>query len=221
MQGESLNACGLGAHGLRGDRGWALRGPGVRPIVGLNLSAKQSADLLLCSARFESEPDGETLPYASITLPNGRHLRTDEAGAAALSKHLGQPVSFHPSSDGGHFDSGTVHVVTTESLGAWDARRFRPNLVIETKSGRPFPEAGWLGREVQVGQAVLRFLKATQRCVMTTHAQPGLPKDPAVMKALVRQAGGALGIYAEVLRPGLVKAGDLVGDQNAPGAPMT
>ena len=59
-----------------------------------------------------------------------------------------------------------------------------------------------------MGDAVLRIEMECPRCVMVTHAQGGLPKDPRVMRALVREAGGNLGVYASVEEPGEVAVGD-------------
>ena len=51
---------------------------------------------------------------------------------------------------------------------------------------------------------------ACPRCVMTTHGFENLSKDPAVMRALVRESGGNLGVYAKVEKAGRVCAGDSI-----------
>jgi hypothetical protein len=45
---------------------------------------------------------------------------------------------------------------------------------------------------------------------MVTLPQHGLPKDPAVLRAIVRDAGQNFGLYAEVAAGGSVAVGDLV-----------
>lgn len=63
---------------------------------------------------------------------------------------------------------------------------------------------------MRVGELVLRLEIPCPRCVMTTHGFDDLPRDPRVMRALVQETGGVLGLYASVERGGTVRAGDAV-----------
>ena len=45
---------------------------------------------------------------------------------------------------------------------------------------------------------------------MTTRAQAGLPKDPTVLRTVVRDAGQNLGVYASVVNTSRVAVGDAV-----------
>ena len=121
---------------------------------------------------------------------------------------------------GTYFDAFPIHLLTTSSLGAlarlnpdsdWDARRFRPNFLVETVEGvGGLVEAGWGGRSVRLGRLVVRCEMPTPRCSMTIQAQAGLAKDPRVLRTIVRRAGQSLGAYASVQSPGHVSAGDEV-----------
>jgi len=119
---------------------------------------------------------------------------------------------------GTYFDAFPLLLLSEASLAAmgerapesaFDVRRFRPNLVVGgTEPGDPFPEHAWAGRRLALGDAVLRATVECPRCVMVTHGFDDLPKDPGVMRSLVRETGGNLGVYATVESPGRVGPGD-------------
>jgi hypothetical protein len=121
---------------------------------------------------------------------------------------------------GTYFDAFPIHLLTTASLdalarlnpdSAWDARRFRPNFLIETAGGVDgLVESGWGGRSLRVGGVVLKCELPTPRCSMTIQAQAGFPKDPRVLRTIVNKAGQNLGMYANVAAPGDVSVGDAV-----------
>jgi uncharacterized protein YcbX len=120
---------------------------------------------------------------------------------------------------GTYFDAFPIHVLTTSSLQAmasfnatavWDVRRFRPNFLIETAGLEGLVEAGWAGRHLRIGALELKCEVPTVRCGMTTHAQAELPKDPSVLRSIVKDADQNLGIYANVSNPGPVAVGDAV-----------
>jgi hypothetical protein len=121
---------------------------------------------------------------------------------------------------GTYFDAFPIHLLTTASLdalarvapeSAWDARRFRPNFLVETAAGvEGLAEAGWGGRSLRVGALRLKCEVPTMRCSMTIQAQDGLPKDPRVLRTIVRDAGQNFGLYASVESAARVSAGDEV-----------
>ncbi len=91
-----------------------------------------------------------------------------------------------------------------------DVRRFRPSVTIDAVEQSPFPEQAWIGRRVRAGDSVWRVRMTCPRCVMTTHGFADLPQDPTVMRRLVSAAGGNLGVYASVERPGRIRVGDAI-----------
>jgi len=121
---------------------------------------------------------------------------------------------------GTYFDAYPIHLLTTSSLAAmtrlnpaaaWDVRRFRPNFLIETNSGiEGLIEASWSSRMLHLGELILKCQIPTVRCGMTTHAQAGLPRDPTVLRTIVRDAGQSLGIYASAINSSRIAVGDIV-----------
>ncbi len=124
----------------------------------------------------------------------------------------------YESPPGTYFDAYPLLILSQQSLdemsrrapeSRFDVRRFRPNFVFDLPdSVEPFPEAALEGKRLRIGSAVLEATIGCPRCVMTTHGFEDLPKDPGIMRALVANAGGNLGLYAQVTEPGQVAVGD-------------
>ncbi|MDE4134665.1 MOSC domain-containing protein [Phaeobacter sp. QD34_3] len=87
--------------------------------------------------------------------------------------------------------------------------RWRGNIWFDL--GEPWSEHDWLGREVQIGDAVFAVRERTRRCLATTaNPNTGL-RDADTLKTL----NGAFGhqdfsVYAEVVRGGDIRLGDPV-----------
>ncbi|MFE7171230.1 MOSC domain-containing protein [Streptomyces sp. NPDC057616] len=147
----------------------------------------------------------------------------------------GETVTTGGVARGTFFDYGRVHLVTTAALtrmrevypaGDFDARRFRPNLVVDTGARPGFPEDAWLGSRLRVGEALFRVAVPTPRCVVPTLGHDELPPDPGIMRAVAREHRvpvfdlgrlSCLGVYLEVLEAGTVQVGDVI-TVEAPGA---
>lgn len=119
------------------------------------------------------------------------------------------------------FDGDPVHLLTTASLstltalypsGYFDARRFRPNIVIYTPpKQRSFVENGWVGHTLAIGPQVRFHIKRpTRRCVITTLAQGELPRDLGILKTAAQFNAASVGVYAAVLRGGIITENDQV-----------
>lgn len=125
----------------------------------------------------------------------------------------------YESPPGTYFDAFPLLLLSAASLAAmqerapdsaFDVRRFRPNFLVgDTPASEAFPELAWRGRRLRIGgEAVVRVTVECPRCVMVTHGFDELPRDPRVMRSLVRETGGNLGVYATVDEPGRVRPGD-------------
>ena len=97
--------------------------------------------------------------------------------------------------EGAFFDLYPVSVLTTstlEELGKYepesrfDTRRFRMNVIVESPASG-FVENDWVGHTLAIGGEVrLGVALPDPRCVMPSLSQDDLPRDPKILKALVR-----------------------------------
>lgn len=117
------------------------------------------------------------------------------------------------------FDIDMVHIISTSTINYLrklapesriEARRFRPNLIIEVPDTDAFVENSWVGKTVTIGEVQLKVSQETKRCIMTTLAQGDLPKDPDVLRTIVKNNAGSFGVYATVVKPGRVSIGDQI-----------
>ena len=143
-----------------------------------------------------------------------------------------------PVATGTFFDLTPLHVLSTTSLatmgaahpgGDWDVRRFRPNVLVAptTVTGidslevlstlvppgqehPAFPEDGWVGRTVRIGEsgAFFEVLMPAVRCAMPNRAQPGLERDLDIYRTMERLHSNHLGLYAAPAGEGLLREGD-------------
>jgi uncharacterized protein YcbX len=122
---------------------------------------------------------------------------------------------------GAFFDLAVMHLLTTATMdrfrelypqGGWEARRFRPNIVVRPFSGaKDFVENAWVGRTLAIGDQVrLSVTVPCPRCVMTTLAQGDLPDDPGILRTAARYNQANVGVYAAVTQGGTIRRGDPV-----------
>jgi uncharacterized protein len=141
--------------------------------------------------------------------------------AAALSEHAGHPIQLVAREDGETgADDHPVTLMSCASLAALgaalggdvDGRRFR--MTIEIDGVEAWEEHGWSGREVRVGDAVLRIAAPTERCAVTTRSPDDGHRDAPVLKALAGLRGKddvTFGVWCDVVVPGRVRVGDPLG----------
>ena len=197
MQGESLTAAEITRDGIVGDRRFTL----VDAATGDLLTARDDPQLLFATARIRADDALE------IELPDGSIATDDDS----LSAWLGRPVRLR--SEGGPFPDDAeipVSLVSTGTIGDWAPQRFRSNVLLDGAG-----EDSLIGSEVDLGAARLAVGIRIDRCVMTTRAQPGIERDNGVLRTIHRERGGALAVGAGVVRPGVVRVGDLLSSGGA------
>ncbi|MDQ4030251.1 MAG: MOSC domain-containing protein [Actinomycetota bacterium] len=146
--------------------------------------------------------------------------------AAALSRYVGRPLRLLEAEGPTRSVDrarGPVTMLSEASLAELarragvervDGRRFR--MLIGIDGGAPHEEDEWLGREVRVGDAVVRPLEQVARCAITTQDPDTGIRDFDTLREIVRYRGlrdgrhADFGVFGEVVRPGRVRVGDLV-----------
>ncbi len=142
----------------------------------------------------------------------------------ALSELLGRPVRLVRADEpGGGFDDSPVSLVSEASLAELarqsgeeevDGRRFR--MLVHVAGTRPHEEDDWIGRDVRIGETVVRVTKPNARCRMTTRSPDTGVRDFDTLRAIKAyrglRAGKKIdfGVYADVEKPGRIRVGDPV-----------
>jgi uncharacterized protein len=226
----------LAEHGARGNRRFYVIDERDRMLNG-----KQLGELHSIVTDY-SEPDDVltlTLPDGRrISAPVDRgelittafFSRTREARlvpgpwSAAISAHVGRDVRLVESLNGA-VDRGTrggASLISRASLARLaevaiepevDARRFR--MLIELDGVPPHHEDGWVGRKLQVGDALIAVQGHVGRCLVTSrHPETGIVDLPTLdlLKTYRRELESteplAFGVYGEVRRAATVRLGD-------------
>ncbi|WP_233491266.1 MOSC domain-containing protein [Blastococcus sp. TBT05-19] len=221
LQGERLAEAEIGALGIAGDRRWAL----FDRDTGLGLTARRVPELLFGAARLRADGGVEVvLPDGTVTADDevlsdwlGRPVELRQAAEdgdvvptyeTPADEEVPDPTEWlqWEGAPGPFHDSPRIRLslVSTGTLGPWDRRRFRANVVLDGEG-----EDRLRGREAVLGDVRLRFGVPIARCVMTTRPQPGgIGRDTSVLKTIHRERDGLLAVRAFVLEPGRVRVGD-------------
>jgi uncharacterized protein YcbX len=96
-----------------------------------------------------------------------------------------------------------VSLVSTGTLGQWDVRRFRTNVVVTGDD-----EDALVGASIELGTCRIDVVKRIDRCIMVTRSQPGLDRDLGVLQTIHRQRQSCLSVGGLVARPGVISVGD-------------
>ena len=153
-----------------------------------------------------------------------RGHRVEGPWAAALEPFAGRPVHLvrndRPGMIHGRYPASIVSDGSLELLGAHsgtgpvDARRFR--MLIELEGGEAHEEDTWIGRRVEIGEAVLFVRKPVARCAITTQDPDSGLRDLDTLRTIISYRGLRdrehvdFGVKCTVERPGTIRLGDQV-----------
>jgi uncharacterized protein YcbX len=219
LQGERLDALDFATAGVVGDRGYCIvddtgeGGTAARP---------QWKKLIGWRARFVSEPKaGADLPKVEIVFDDGVQMTSDDARLNdAISEHLGRrarlAVTAAPDVKR-PYEASPCHLLTSATLKALSAayptgrfvsQRFRPNVLLDCGDQVGFIESDWMQRSLTIGAVGMKAFDHCLRCALTTRPQADLPKDPGILHTAQQRNENRVGIYTEIVSPGIVHAGD-------------
>jgi uncharacterized protein YcbX len=180
-------------------------------------------------------PDGEVVEgpvrlgeeLATWFYNRNEHGRVVEGlWARALSEFSGRQLRLVRTDEPGRAvdrANGAVSLVSDESVeelarqagvASADARRFR--MLIGVTGGKPHEEDEWVGREVRLGEAVVRVVEQVARCAITTKNPDTGERDLDTLRVIKDYRGIRgekyldFGVYGEVVTPGRVSVGDAV-----------
>mgnify|MGYP001826670443 FL=1 len=206
LMGERLGRAELSAAGLSGDRAFGLWDTAAQRF----LDAEACPSLRLARARTKSATVIARLPDGDEVVIGAR--RADER----LSTWLDRPVQARPVVVGAGGSSPRIRILSLSSIaalarrhptGQWDARRFRPHLLV-VLPGVDFGEDTWVGYDVEIGAMRLAVDEPTSAADSWGSAQIGLAADPAIMTTVASVHQRTLGVTASVLERGVVQPGD-------------
>jgi uncharacterized protein YcbX len=91
-----------------------------------------------------------------------------------------------------------------------DVQRFRPNILVVPTVDEPFAEDAWVGSVLRIGGMRMRVDKRDGRCMVITIDPKTGERSPQVLRTVVDERQGCLGVYGSTVEPGKIALGDPV-----------
>lgn len=220
MAGIHMNSAALGWYGIVGDRRFAFRR--VDDVGGFPwLTASRLPALITYHPSDIDESSDEHHPTC-VQIPGGNRLdlRGEEL-RREIGEQVGKAVELMHLKHG-IFDDAVLSVITNITVSCLcreaevvvDTRRFRSNIVIDSDALEPFAEDNWLGNVLVFGESeespAVHVTKRDLRCMMINLDPDTATQNGRVMKAAVRLNENYAGVYATVVRTGIIRVGDPV-----------
>lgn len=214
MQGEALASIPLTLQGFAEDRRYAFVQAESRSAFPW-LTARELPELL----RYQTSVERAGMPDVAVTVTtaSGDKFPVDSDELRHLLEARSGKSLFLLRDYRGSFDVAPVSLISRQTVAriaeetgtkenAW---RFRPNLLVDLAGGEGFDELKWVGKTLRLGDtARIAVTEVDERCVMTTLDPATAESSPGILKCIVQQHNKCAGVYATVLTPGEVRAGD-------------
>ena len=240
MRGEELEEIFAGYAGVYGDRLFAFESSAnakafpwftgrdkrqmIRYRARFRDPAKAACPINVAEAEKHSanpRPADARDLMIDVETPEGENFAIDDP---QVIKHLSA------STDGKHeltllrsdralTDAAPVSIIslqTARKLGeetgvAVDKRRFRANVYVDLTNSTGFAEDALVGRTLRIGaKVIVQVLQRDSRCMMITLDPDTAEKTPAILKTVAQAHEGMAGVYAAVLRQGMIHRGDAI-----------
>jgi uncharacterized protein YcbX len=138
--------------------------------------------------------------WCAPLVPNGR---AQPSNIMRLDAH-GYPDSAYPSIS---LANTASHNQVEQHLGCeLSIHRWRSNIWVDATA--PWAEFGWVGKDVAIGQAVLRIKEPATRCIATTANPETGQRDADTLGALKHFGHQEFSVLAEVIQDGTIAIGD-------------
>lgn len=214
MAAEPLSEVDVSWHGLAGDRRWAFVRDGLTQSGFPWLTLRERGEMSHYRPSFvdPAQPDKSR---TTVRAPSGVDFDvTDPALAAELWPQGARVIK----QDRGVFDTFPLSLITSQTIARLgemvgaplDARRFRPNILVESADDAPFREDDWLGCVLRIGGLAMRVDKRDGRCAVITIDPASTERNPAILRTVARDRQGCLGVYGSTVTPGRVALNDPV-----------
>ncbi len=214
MGAEALTEVDVSWHGLAGDRRWAFVRAGIEQSGFPWLTIRNRENMSHYRPSFTNPDKPETSPTI-VQTPSGTHFDvTDPALGAELYPGGARIIR----QSRGVFDAFPLSLITTQTIArlgemtgeTQNVLQFRPNILVESSDNRPFVEDEWVGCVLRIGNMKMRVDKRDGRCAVITIDPVTSERNPAILRTVVEERQGCLGVYGSVVHTGAIRVGDSV-----------
>ena len=222
MGAEALEDVDVSWFGLAGDRRWAfVREDSIQSgFPWLTIRERSDMQHYLPTLVDPARPDQSP---ALVRTPAGKVMDIGDPNLGSALYPRGVRVI---KQNRGIFDTFPLSLITTQTIASLgkrvgtqlDVQRFRPNFLVEASDGNPYPEDSWVGRVLRIGSLRFRVDKRDGRCAVITVDPLTAARNAQVLRTVVNERQGCLGVYGTVVEPGKLALDDPV-FMETPGGP--